>query len=202
MQTVKLKAESRVNTGKGVARKLRSAGLIPAVYYGRGVETRSLAVSPKGLREAVSGDLGINSVLELEVEDQNYNVLLADFQLHPVTREVLHADFVSVDATRSVNVEVPLELTGKAKGTVLGGKLRQVYRKLPVSCLPGNIPAKIVHDVSALDIEDLVHTSDLQLPEGVQVRLKAGQTLGGVYGSRRGAQKDEEGEEEAPAGKK
>jgi large subunit ribosomal protein L25 len=198
MQTVKLKAESRVNTGKGVARKLRAEGRIPAVFYGRGVETRSLVVSPKSLREAVSGELGINSVIELDIDGQSVNVLIADFQLHPVTRDVLHADFISVDETRSIEIEVPLELTGKAKGIVLGGKLRQVYRTLPVTCLPGQIPAKIAFDVSNLDVEEMVRAADLRLPEGVRVRLKPTQTVGGVYG-RRGSQKEEEEAEAAAA---
>lgn len=192
MQTVKLKADSRDTSGKGAARRLRASGLVPAVYYGRGAETRSLSVSPKALVEALSGELGKNSVLELEVDGTPVRALLADYQLHPVTRAVLHADFKAVVEDRPVQVEVPLEFAGKAKGIVMGGRLRQVFPKVPVTCLPGQIPAKITYDVSELNVEDIVRVSDLTLPDGVAVRLRPTQTLGGVYGNRKSAADEEE----------
>lgn len=204
MQTVKLKADSRDTSGKGAARRMRANGLVPAVFYGRGAETRSLAVSPKALVEALSGELGKNSVLELDVDGTAVKALLADYQLHPVTRAVLHADFKAVVEDRPVQVEVPLEFVGKAKGIVMGGRLRQVFLKVPVTCLPSQIPAKITHDVTELNVEDIVRVSDLALPEGITVRLRPAQTLGGVYGNRKSAADEEEATTAtaAPADKK
>ncbi len=192
METIKLNVEPRDKHGKGAARQLRSAGKAPAVFYGKDVGTLSVTVSPKELMEAVSGDMGINSLLGVELDGKQHVCLLADYQVHPVSRELLHADFMKVDDTRKVNVQVPLEFVGRAKGIVMGGRLRQVYRKLPVTCLPSNIPAKLTHDVSDLDIEDIVRVRDLQLPEGVEVRYAQAQTLGGVYGSRKKATDEED----------
>src|SRR5690606_11995953 len=181
--------------GKGAARRLRSKGLVPAVFYGRGAENRPLAISPKALREAIAGEMGLNTVLELELDGASFKTLLAEYQLHPVTRDVLHADFLRVDDDLAVEVDVALVFQGKAKGIVMGGKLRQVFLKVPVRCLPSKIPAKLTYDVSDLDIDSIVRARDLSAPEGVELRLKPAQTLGGVYGSRRG-QKGEEGEGE------
>jgi large subunit ribosomal protein L25 len=202
METAKLQAENRTQNGKGICRQLRLKGQIPAVFYGKGQATRSLAVSPKALLAAVSGDLGINQVIELEIEGQTHLSILADYQYHPVGRHLLHADFQRVDDTTPVKVEVPLEVTGKAKGLVVGGRLRTVFRKVPVRCLPQNIPAKLIHDVTELDIEEHFTVADLKLPEGVEVLMAAVQTLGGVYGNRKSAEdvaEDAKAAEAAPA---
>src|SRR6185436_16925101 len=105
---------------------------------------------------------------------------LRDYQYHPVSRQLLHADFVQIHLDQPVDVEVPLELTGKPAGVVKGGVLRQVFRKLPIRSLPGNIPVKIVHDVTALDLDGHVAPKDLALPEGVSVRLPAEQTVAAI----------------------
>jgi large subunit ribosomal protein L25 len=200
METVKLKTESREKTGKGVARDLRRRGLMPAVFYGPGVPTRALAVSPKELHSAVTGEYGLNRLLDIEMGGETKKALLSDYQYHPVTRELLHADFVQVDDGREVNIEVPFEFVGKAKGLVMGGRLRQVFLKLPVRCLPDNIPAKLTFDVTPLEVDDVVTVEALSLPAGVTIRLKPSQTVGGCYGARRKAGDEEEGTEGAAAG--
>jgi large subunit ribosomal protein L25 len=110
---------------------------------------------------------------------------MAEHQVHPVTRNFLHADFQRIDDTTRVAVRVPLRLVGKPKGIVLGGVLSQVFRTLPVRCLPTSIPAAIECDVSELDIEESVAVRDLKLPEGVEVTLPPAQTVGGVYGKQK-----------------
>lgn len=178
MQIIKLKASQRADSGKGDARRLRSSGQIPAVAYGRGLPTKSLAVSPVELEQVLRSERGRNTVVELAVEGaDNMTVLLREFQHHPLTRALLHADFVQIKLDQAVTVEVPLEVTGKAAGIVLGGTLRQVFRKLPVRCLPEQIPVKVVHDVTALGLDDHVATRDLALPEGVSILLPPEQTL-------------------------
>lgn len=178
MQIIKLTASQRQGNGKGGARKIRSSGKIPAVAYGRGQAARSLAVSPAELEQVLKSERGRNTVVELAVEGADkLTVLLREFQHHPLTRELLHADFVQIALDQPVTVDVPLEVTGKAAGIVLGGTLRQVYRKLPVRCLPEKIPVKIVTDVTALGLDDHIATKDLGLPEGVEVLLPPAQTL-------------------------
>ena len=107
------------------------------MIYGRAGGAQSLAVSPKAMHDVLASEYGRNNVIELALEgDTEQTVLLSDFQYHPITREILHADFLRIDVTQPVDVEVPFELTGKPKGVVLGGVLRQIFRKLPVRCLP------------------------------------------------------------------
>lgn len=199
MQAIKVQAEERSNSGKGAARQLRAAGKIPAIFYGKGKTSTTLAVSPKALKAAVAGEFGVNTVIELEFGGNAHQTLLIDYQYHPVTRELLHADFYSFDADRPVDVEVPLEMTGKPKGIVLGGRLRQVFLKLPIRCRANDIPSKITHDVTELGVEDMFRVKDLVLPAGVEVRYPANQTLGGVYGNRRKQGEEEEKEEGAAA---
>lgn len=181
MQLSKVPAVRRTDSGKEAARRLRHSGMIPAVVYGKATPAEALAVVPKDLLGVLTSEYGRNTVIELEVQGEaKRTVLLADYQYHPVSRHLLHADFLQIRLDQPVEVDVPLELTGKAKGVVLGGVLRQVYRKLPIVCLPNQIPVKIEHDVSELELEDHVAVRDLSLPEGVRVRLPDAQTVAAV----------------------
>lgn len=194
MEAARLQATRRDKFGKGHSRRLRSADSIPAVLYGRGIDTTPLAVSPRVLSEALSTEFGPNRVIELEIEGGGtHRALLAEHQYHPVTRRLLHADFRRVEDDTEITVRVPLRLVGKAKGIVLGGIQQQVFRTLPVKCLPSKIPSVIECDVSHLDIEQTVSVRDLVLPEGVVVTLPPTQTIGGIFGKRK------EQEEEAEA---
>jgi large subunit ribosomal protein L25 len=172
---------------------LRSDGRIPAVAYGNGEAAIHVAVSPKDLVGVLARELGRNSVIELDVEGADkLTVLLSDYQYHPVTRKLLHADFLKIALDQPVDVDVPFELLGKPQGVVMGGILRQVYRKLPVRCLPEKIPVKLTHDVTSLELDDHVHVSDLGLPEGVSVRLPQDQTVAGVVTEKKRGYEEEE----------
>ncbi|MEB2312123.1 MAG: 50S ribosomal protein L25 [Sorangiineae bacterium] len=196
MELVKIAATRRQDFGKGPARQLRREGKIPAVAYGKGQTAETLAVAPKELTSVLTSERGRNTVIELLVEgEEKRTVLLSDYQYHPLSRELLHADFIQIGLDEPVDVEVPLVLEGKPKGVVMGGVLRQVYRKLPIRCLPERIPVKIVYDVTELDLDQHVATRDLSVPEGVSVRLPETQTIAGVVTESKHA----EAEEAAPA---
>ena len=181
MESIKVSASQRSESGKGAASRLRVSGKIPAVAYGKQLPAQPLAVAPEALKAVFASAYGRNNVIELDVEGKDkLTVLLRDYQYHPVSRQLLHADFVQIHLDQPVDVEVPLELTGKAQGVVKGGILRQVFRKLPIRSLPNNIPVKIVHDVTALDLDGHVATKDLNLPEGVSVRLPDEQTVASI----------------------
>jgi large subunit ribosomal protein L25 len=198
MELLKISATQRHHSGSAAARRLRAGGMIPAVAYGKETQATSLAVSPKDIAAILASTHGRNSVLELEVEGAGtLTALLADLQHHPLTRQPLHADFVQIHLDRPVDVDVPFELTGKAKGVVTGGVLRQVYRKLPIRCLPSDIPVKLTHDVTELDLNQHVLAEELALPEGVTVRLPLKQTVAGVVAE---AKAPEEEEKPAAAG--
>ncbi|HEY4102588.1 MAG TPA: 50S ribosomal protein L25, partial [Polyangiaceae bacterium] len=181
MDAIKVSASTRDGQGKGAARRLRTEGRIPAVAYGKGLPAQALAVAPDAIKSVLASARGRNTVVNLELEGKKgLTVLLSDFQYHPVTRALLHADFVQIHLDQPVNVEVPLELTGKAAGVVAGGTLRQVFRKLPIRCLPEKIPVKITYDVTELGLDGHVPVKALALPEGVSVRLPAEQTVASI----------------------
>jgi large subunit ribosomal protein L25 len=181
MEIIKLDAKVRSQAGKGPAKRLRSEGHIPAVAYGKGLAAVSLSVSPKGLTDILKSQHGRNTVVELGIDGgTKITALLREYTVHPVTRSVLHADFVQIKLDQPVDVEVPFNCIGKPAGVVTGGILRQVYRRLPIRCLPEQIPTLIEHDVTPLELGDHVKTSELKLPPGVTVRLAADQTIAGV----------------------
>ncbi len=171
-------ASPRTEHGKSAVRRLRNSGKVPAVAYGKGVAATSLAVTPKDIVLVLKSERGQNTVLQMAVQGgSDMLVMIKDYTYHPVTRSLEHVDFVQVQLDRAVDVDVPLVALGKAVGVAAGGLLRQVYRTVPVRCLPDRIPLKIETDVSHLELGYAVATSDLKLPEGVEVRLPAEQTL-------------------------
>ncbi|MFO0663125.1 MAG: 50S ribosomal protein L25 [Polyangiaceae bacterium] len=176
MQT--LSAKPRLTAGKSENRRLRAAGSVPAVAYGKRLEAFSLSVAPKDVLNILRTEQGQNTVLKLNVEGKSeFLAMIKDYAYHPVTRDLTHVDFIEVKLDERITVEVPLVTTGKAVGVAKGGVLRQVFRKLPVSCVPDRIPLKIEADVTNLDLNHAVATKDLKLGEGVSVLLPAEQTI-------------------------
>jgi large subunit ribosomal protein L25 len=187
-----LEATVRPAHGKGPCRRLRAAGQIPAVAYGGDLAATALAISPKVLAKLLAGEHGLNTVVEVQVAGQNnFSALVVDYQIHPVTRAFLHADFKKIDLDKTVDVEVKLELIGKAAGVAAGGELHQVFRKLPVRCRPGLIPVKLVHDVTELALDGAAHVKDLKLPEGVEVVLPPERTIASVQTAKRREEEEE-----------
>jgi large subunit ribosomal protein L25 len=192
MELRKFTADVRAEHGKGASARLRKTGKIPAVAYGKNLPAQALAITPSDLSSVLTSAHGRNSVIELDVTgQQKLTVLIREFQYHPLSRELLHADFVQIALDQPVDVDVPLETTGKAKGVVDGGMLRQVFRRVPVRCLPEKIPVKIVHDVTALGVNEQVVVKDLALPEGVEIRLPADQTVLAVAFEKQVAEEEE-----------
>jgi large subunit ribosomal protein L25 len=172
-----LKARSRTAGGTTEARRLRREGFLPAIAYGKGLPSTSIAVTPKDVATILRSERGKNTVLELELDGRKLLAMIRDFSLHPVQRELEHVDFVEVSLDKPVDVEVPLFAIGKAVGVTKGGVLRIVHRMVPVRCLPDHIPVKLEADVTHLELGQHVSTKDLKLPAGVTVRLLPEQTL-------------------------
>ncbi len=172
MKTVELNVAVRHKTGKEIARKLRNQGLIPAIIYGPGSEPVPLAVKANELKRILYRYRGEQILFNLTLEDNGSTTqkmaLVKELQYHPVTDEILHVDFYEISMEREVEVEVPIELVGKAKGVEAGGHLQQLLHTMTVACLPGAIPDKIQVDVSGLEIGDVLHVRDLTPPEGVR----------------------------------
>ena len=200
----KLNAFRRSETGKGIARKLRANGRIPAVCYGGGAEAIPLTVDPAELRGALDPDKGENTVIELTIKgedgDQVVQVMVKDYQLHAIKQHLLHADFVTVDPKKQVRIMVPLVFTGKSEGVTVGGILHQVMRELPMYCLPDRIPASFTLDITALQIGDGLRVSDLELDEGQAIDLPDSQALVQIAAPKAAEEEAEEETEEGEEG--
>jgi large subunit ribosomal protein L25 len=145
------------------------------------VESKSISVDPGALlRLLQSSGAGINTLVELRLEGTARTVLVKELQRDPVRGRPLHADFYLVELDKTVEVSVPIRLLGKAQGVELGGILDHPLRELELECLPRAIPESVEVDVSALGIGDSIHVRDLVLPEGVEVRTDADQTVASV----------------------
>ncbi len=169
MQTQTLQAEVREQSGKGPARQLRMRGLIPAIFYGPGIDAIKLSVSPDALTKALRGEYRRNQLLELDFSGEKKLAVVKDLAIDPLTRKLLHADFYSVDETRAVETKVPFLTEGRALGVQKGGTLKKYFRELPIRALPHKVPAAITLDVSDLDTHTEVTVAELPLEDGVEV---------------------------------
>ncbi|MCU0696192.1 MAG: 50S ribosomal protein L25/general stress protein Ctc [Myxococcaceae bacterium] len=178
LETRPLNAKVRTGAGKGFARRTRASGLVPAVVYGPHLEKPlNIAVDAKETKAAIQTPKRMNTVLGLSVEGKLITVLLKEFQLDPVTKELLHVDFIDVRENEQVKVKIPVILTGKAEGVTNGGILSQIRREIEVWALPAAIPEKIEVDVTPLKIGGSLHINEVQLPKGVTVKTSVNFTL-------------------------
>ncbi len=167
MQQRELEVLLRTAKGKGAAHRIRREGKIPAVLYGRGMQTYPLALNPKELEKILTSGARENTLIELKLAGAGSEkighkvVMLKDLQVHPIKRTYLHADFCAVAMDEKIEIEVPIRLSGKAEGTKTGGILQQPQREVRVRCLPSDIPEFIEVDVSALKIGDSLHVKDI-----------------------------------------
>ncbi len=167
MEQVLIKADRRNATGKGVARKLRGAGRIPAVLYGTNIEPVSITISARDW-EHITRHMKRNVIFNMEIQEDTAAdkrpVMVKAIQRNGLGTVIMHIDFFQVSMEHTVEVEVPIHLTGKAKGEVLGGIIDIHLRSIRVECLPDQIPEEILFDISELDIGDSIHVSDISLP--------------------------------------
>ena len=157
-----LEAESRDTFGKNEARRTRREGKVPAVLYGGdGGKATPIAVAPKALLRILHSEAGQNTLISMKLAGAgDARVLVKDFQLDPITHEVLHADFYRVAMDKLLQVTIPIVVTGEPKGVKQqGGILEHIRREIEIECLPADIPEHI--DVDA---------SELMLHQGVRVR--------------------------------
>lgn len=191
-----IKANKRKDAGKGAARTHRREGRIPAILYGHGEDSVSLTVDRNELDRLVHSISIENTIVDLDVDGGGYKVLIREIQRHPVRHDFLHVDFFHVAMDEKIHLEIPVVVVGTAEGVKnKGGILDHQLREIEVYCLPGNIPEKIEVDVSALDIGDSIHVSDLDLPD-VEVETDLDRTVVSVLAPTVAPEPEEEVVEE------
>lgn len=170
MKSVPLKAFARSQAGRGEVKKLRDAGRLPAVIYGRQTQPENLEVIARELGDLIHHSASENILVDLAVDARKRLALVQEVQHHPLSGKVLHVDFHEVNENEPVTISVPVETTGEAAGVKnSGGVLEHVLFKLKVRALPKNLPEQILIDVTSLEVGKSIHLGEIKAPEGVEI---------------------------------
>lgn len=167
-----LVAEQREEQGKGASRRLRREGKVPAIIYGAGRPPRNLSFDHNKVLKELENEAFYSSILNIKVGDKSQAAVVKDIQRHPAKLQVLHMDFQRIVEDEKIRMNVPLHFTGEevAPGVKTGGgSVSHLMTDVEVSCLPKDLPEFIEIDVSALELNDMLHMSDIKLPEGVEI---------------------------------
>ena len=165
-----LTAKIREANGKSAARKLRTDECIPAVVYGVN-DNVNLSVNPKEVKKLIDAK-GRNVLIELKVEGdsrENRNVVLKEFQTHPLKPGWLHIDFLEIDVSKKIKVKVPIELIGISPGEKQGGHVNLIIRALEIESLPKDIPEKVEVQMGGVELNEMIRVSDLTLDESLTI---------------------------------
>ena len=165
-----LTGKIREANGKSTARKLRTDECIPAVVYGLN-DNVSLSINPKELSKLIDAK-GRNVLIELKVDGdsaENRNVVLKEFQTHPLKPGWVHVDFLEIDISKKIKVKVPVFLVGVSPGEKQGGIVNHIIRALEIESLPIDIPEKFEVDMSGVELNQMIRVSDLNLGESLQI---------------------------------
>ncbi|HYM62157.1 MAG TPA: 50S ribosomal protein L25 [Thermoanaerobaculia bacterium] len=172
MAEVTLEVSRREGKGTGAAKKLRQKGIVPAVVYGAHLDPVAIAVDRKSVVELIEkSQHGVRSIFLLKMAgtDQQRHAMIKEIQMNPVSRKMIHIDFVRVLMDEVVRVTIPVHLSGTSIGVKGGGVLDFQVRDLHVECLPGAIPDAVEIDITDVDFHHYIRVADLKLPEGVKV---------------------------------
>jgi len=198
-----LEVRVRREVGKSAVRKLRTAGRIPGVLYGRGMDPLPIAVELRALEAALQSAAGGNVLLDVVVREdgqtRNELALLQDVQREVVSRRILHVDLHRISLTEKVHARLPVVLRGEARGVRDGGILEFLRHEVEVSGLPTDLPGHLELDVSDLAVGHSLHVRDLKIPPGVTVLTPPDETLVTLLAPAVAPEIAPAAEEEAPA---
>lgn len=174
----KIEVELRDDQGKGASRRLRRGGKVPAIVYGGGLDPKSIQMDHNTVYLLSHNEWFYSAILDLSLGGDIQPVLLRDMQRHPFKPQILHLDFQRVRADEAIRVRVPLHFLNEDKspaGKTSGVVVSHAMTEVEVSCLPRNLPEYIEVDLGNLSVGQIIHMSDLKLPEGVEIpELKLG----------------------------
>ncbi len=201
MEQVLINAKSRETTKKGDIKRLRAEGKIPAVVYGKDIESKALTVEKRDLLTALSTSAGDNVLLNLRLDSgESVPAVFKDIQKDPIKNFFIHVDFHKIDLTEKIQVNVPLHIEGEPKGAQQGGIAQYQIREVEVECLPTQIPDYITIDVSDIDLNESINVGDLPLPEGSELLSDPDETVMSVVAPEPEVEEEEEEEVEGEEG--
>ncbi len=173
----KLKAERRDGAGKGVARKVRAAGRIPAVVYGHGAPPVHVSVDSKDLFHVLHTDAGANVLIDLWIDADRVLAMPREIQRDHLRGRFLHVDFLRIARDEKIAVEVPIHLVGESHGVKEGGVVEHHLWTLHVECFPQDVPSAIEANISALGINDSLRVSELTVSDRLTVLTSLEETV-------------------------
>jgi large subunit ribosomal protein L25 len=181
-----LKAEARTSMGTGPTRELRRRNMVPAIIYGAGKAQVMLAIPSKELKIEYNKNGFLSHMFDIEIDKQKHRALPKDIQLHPVTDEIMHMDFVHVNENQEMKASVILHFINESKCVAIkqGGRFNAVRHSLEVHCLPNNIPENIEIDIADLTLGQSIHVRDLTLPKGVETKVDPDATIATLVAGR------------------
>ena len=198
-----LSGKIREKTGKVATKEVRRNGEIPAVLYGL-KDNLSFSVCADNLKDILTAK-GQNALIDLNLEgNKKRKVIIKEFQSHPLKERWVHVDFLEVDVVKPVKVNVDVHLIGKSAGEKMGGLGHQVLKSIHVECLPTDIPQSVDLDVTAVELGQVLHVSDLSIPDKVKILHEPNEAIVSVHLEKVKEEKTEEeelaeGETEATA---
>ena len=167
-----LVADYREDKGKGASRRLRHQGKVPAIIYGAGRPPRALSFDQNKVLQQLENESFYSSVLNIKVGDKSQAAIIKDIQRHPAKRQVLHMDFQRIVEDEEIRMNVPIHFIGEdvAPGVKeAGGSVSHLMTDVEIVCLPKDLPEYLDIDVSALELDEMLHLSDIKLPQGVEI---------------------------------
>jgi large subunit ribosomal protein L25 len=171
-QEFNLIAELREDQGKSASRRLRREGKVPAIIYGGGRPPRALVFDHNRILHQLDQEAFYSSILTIKVGDKSQAAILKDVQRHPARRQIMHMDIQRVVEDEKIRMHVPIHIVGdqQAPGVKLGGgTVMRLITEVEVSCLPRDLPEYFEVDISHLELDDMLHLSDIKVPPGVEI---------------------------------
>lgn len=166
-----LEATSRADAGKGASRRLRRLeNKVPGIVYGGKSEPASISMDHDPLWHQLENEAFFSSIIQLKIDGKAEDVLLKDLQRHPAKNIIMHADFLRVDKNQAIVVQVPLHFVNEDSSVgvkVQGGRVAHQANEIEIRCLPGDLPEYIEVDMAEVEVGQVIHLSDVTLPEGV-----------------------------------
>lgn len=169
MEQTRLEAEIRKGKGKGQARSIRRLGMIPGIIYGHKQDPVLIQIQPRSIKRLFRSG-GENVLINMDIKDSGTEtVMLKEAQVDPLTRSIIHVDFVRVSLEERITTHIPISLVGVSPGVKEGGILEFLLRELRVECQVGKIPEHIEIDISSLNIGDQIRVGDIKLDEDMVI---------------------------------
>ncbi len=192
-------AQTRAQAGTGASRRLRRTGQVPAIVYGGHQEPEMVSVGHNELLKHLEHESFYSHVLDLKIGERSVKVVLKDLQRHPAKPFIQHVDFLRVMQDEKLRMAVPLHFINeeRSKGVKAGGQVSHTLTEVEIICLPADLPEFITVDVGDMDIGDIIHLSEIPMPQGVTLAHAPDpdEPVVMVYGPRGGGEDEAEAEE-------